>query len=161
MTKPKTKIPPDEAVGYGRPPKSTQFAPGKSGNPRGRPKGSTNLTTAIDKELKRKIPVTVNGVRKSISKVDAAARQFTNKAASGDPKAINALLAREKGRGVNDPESNSRMPYALDAIDEAALKTIFERVRMIATSTEEIPTPTPRKRLRVFTQEPSNSQPET
>ena len=33
----------DYVVGYGRPPKATQFAPGKSGNPRGRPKGSRTL----------------------------------------------------------------------------------------------------------------------
>ena len=29
----------DYDVGYARPPKATQFAPGKSGNPKGRPKG--------------------------------------------------------------------------------------------------------------------------
>ena len=27
----------DDTVGYGRPPKSTQFKPGQSGNPSGRP----------------------------------------------------------------------------------------------------------------------------
>lgn len=31
--------PPEDAVGYKRPPKHTRFAPGRSGNPKGRPRG--------------------------------------------------------------------------------------------------------------------------
>jgi Family of unknown function (DUF5681) len=33
-------------VGYGKPPKTTRFKKGKSGNPGGRPKGSLNLQRA-------------------------------------------------------------------------------------------------------------------
>ena len=43
--------PKDHEVGYGRPPKHTQFKAGTSGNPKGRPKGSLNLMNAIMKEL--------------------------------------------------------------------------------------------------------------
>jgi Family of unknown function (DUF5681) len=34
------KSPADYDVGYGKPPKTTQFQPGQSGNRRGRPKGA-------------------------------------------------------------------------------------------------------------------------
>jgi hypothetical protein len=34
-------------VGYGRPPKATQFKPGKSGNPKGRPKGPKSVGAVL------------------------------------------------------------------------------------------------------------------
>jgi hypothetical protein len=34
-------------VGYGRPPLHSRFTPGKSGNPRGRPKGQLNIETEV------------------------------------------------------------------------------------------------------------------
>ena len=42
----------DDKVGYGKPPKHTRFQVGKSGNPKGRPKGKTNSSRIIDMEGK-------------------------------------------------------------------------------------------------------------
>jgi len=38
-------------VGFGKPPKDTQFKPGQSGNTAGRPKGSKNLKADLLEEL--------------------------------------------------------------------------------------------------------------
>src|SRR5260370_11152552 len=85
-------------IGYGRPPKQSQFAKGKSGNPNGRTKGSKNFGLVIEAELNAKIPINENGKRRSISKREAVAKQLVNKAASGDPKALPLLLNEARAR---------------------------------------------------------------
>jgi hypothetical protein len=59
-TRAESSGPHDYEVGYGRPPKETRFQPGKSGNPRGRPKVERHLGDALHDALHRKI-VVVNG----------------------------------------------------------------------------------------------------
>ncbi len=44
-------------VGYRKPPAATRFKAGKTGNPRGRPKGSGNLATDLCAELSEQITV--------------------------------------------------------------------------------------------------------
>ena len=48
-------------IGHKKPPIATRFAPGKSGNNRGRPRKPTNPMEVITTELDRKITVTVDG----------------------------------------------------------------------------------------------------
>jgi Family of unknown function (DUF5681) len=114
-------------IGYGHPPKHSQFAKGQSGNPNGRPKGSKNFGLVIEAELNTKIPITENGKRRSISKREAVAKQLVNKAASGDPKAIPILLnearAREKAGIGLEADPNQRVE------DRQVMSGILERIR--------------------------------
>lgn len=50
-------MPKEYDVGYGKPPVNTRFKKGQSGNPKGRPKGSTSLHTLINTVLAQKVPV--------------------------------------------------------------------------------------------------------
>ena len=79
-------------VGFAKPPKSTQFRKGASGNPKGRPKGSKNLTSIFLKESGQLVGV--NGPRgtRKVTKLEAAAIQLSNKAAQGDLRAMRELL---------------------------------------------------------------------
>ena len=79
-------------VGYGKPPTHTQFQPGRSGNRKGRPKGPKDLPSALSKALNDCVIVTENGIRKSITKLEAAIKQLVNKAAGGDARAIKLLM---------------------------------------------------------------------
>lgn len=77
-----TATPKQYEVGYGKPPKSTQFKPGQSGNPKGRTKGSKNgIYTYIKRELNSSITLTDGS---KITKEQGFSRQLTNKALRGD-----------------------------------------------------------------------------
>jgi hypothetical protein len=83
---------PEYVVGYRRPPRATQFKPGQSGNPNGRPKGAKNFATALRTELDARVTITENGKRRTVSKREVIAKQVVNKAAAGDPRAIPILF---------------------------------------------------------------------
>jgi hypothetical protein len=80
-------------VGYRRPPKATQFKRGKSGNPKGRPKGSRNLATDLAAELGEPITVREEGRQRRVSKQRALIKSLMAKSLQGDVRAAAALLS--------------------------------------------------------------------
>src|SRR6266481_1699746 len=82
----------DYEVGYGKPPRHTRFKPGRSGNPRGRPSGSKNLTTLLSEALNEFVIVAENGRRRKITKRQAIVTQLVNRSAKADLRATKILL---------------------------------------------------------------------
>lgn len=80
------------SVGYGKPPKHSQFKKGQSGNPNGRPKKSRNLRTLIQEELETPVILQENGRQIKTTKAAAMSKRIVNKALSGDPRAIQTLI---------------------------------------------------------------------
>lgn len=82
----------DYDVGYGKPPKSTQFKPGKSGNPKGRPKGTRNLRSDLQEELNAKVTVIEAGNQIQVSRQKALIKSMMAKAIKGDTSAARVLI---------------------------------------------------------------------
>ncbi len=114
-------MPNDDDVGFGKPPKHTQFKPGQSGNPAGRPKGTKNLKTDLEEELRELITIREGGNQKIVSKQRAMLKSLTAKAVQGDPRAA-AIVIDMMYRLLHedDAEDTSRGPSPDDkAILEA------------------------------------------
>ena len=75
-------------IGRGRPPKATQWKKGKSPNPGGRSsRRPTGLLEIIDKQLLTHVKITIDGVSKRVSTLEAILEQLWNKGIEGDRRA--------------------------------------------------------------------------
>ena len=117
-----SKPAPDDAVGYGSPPKAYQFKPGQSGNPKGRPKGSRNLATRVRALLRRRIPLMVGGRRTTMTARDVLLQGYLERGIRGDHKAGVLLL------DLDDRSAPSASDDAEVANDSAADRAIMEGV---------------------------------
>src|SRR6516164_900776 len=81
----------DYEIGRGKPPRHAGFQKDRSGNPKGRPKGSKNLATLLNQALDEKVYVTEDGVRRRVTKRELVIKQLVNKSATADLRAIKQL----------------------------------------------------------------------
>ena len=93
-----------EDIGYKQPPKNNQFQKGKSGNPKGRPKGSKNLKTILKKELEEKMSIQEKGKVKKVTKQEAIVKTLVNNTLKGDKHASQILLRLMTGIMLDQEE---------------------------------------------------------
>lgn len=82
----------DYEVGYGRPPKHSQFKPGESGNPAGRRKGTRGLRSDLEDVLKSRHTIQINKQAVTASKQWLMIMTLATRAATGDLRAAQILL---------------------------------------------------------------------
>jgi hypothetical protein len=115
----------DDEIGYGKPPKKSQFKKGTSGNPKGRPKGSRNVGTLLKRILEERVTVNENGCRKSITKEQAALKQQVNKAASGDRHAFQLVFSLRQRVEEDGGDKRAQLPMSED--DRKILQDFMKR----------------------------------
>jgi hypothetical protein len=79
-------------AGYKRPPVGSRFKSGRSGNPKGRPKGSRNLKTDVNNLLKKRVTIREGGKVRQASRQEAMLLSLYSKALAGDVKAANTIV---------------------------------------------------------------------
>ncbi len=116
----------DYPVGRGKPPKHTQFKPGESGNPNGRPKGHKNFATLTKEILLKKITAKTPAGPKKMTIMEALLWRHIQNALVGDTKSLAAILRlsalAEGSEGLPDPAS-------FTADDEAIIQDYLKRLQ--------------------------------
>jgi hypothetical protein len=107
----------DDKTGYGHPPKHSRFQKGRSGNPKGRPKGGSSFKADLLAALQQKVSFTENGKQHTITTQKAVLASLTAAALQNDIKAVNVLLACIKYFGVGAEEQVSEEVETVD-LDE-------------------------------------------
>jgi hypothetical protein len=113
-------------VGYKKPPAETRFQKGRSGNPKGRPKGTRIFKTDLRAELAEPVNVREDGSVTTVSSQRAILKQLRAKALKGDPRALDRLLALAERYDLDDAADEAEQD--LSGADQSILERFKERV---------------------------------
>jgi hypothetical protein len=94
----------DDKVGYGQPPKRSQFKPGVSGNPKGRPRRDPTAVSKVIKDtLSAPIQYREQGRTRTATRTEVGLKKLVENAVRGDLTAAATLLDyREHARRYGD-----------------------------------------------------------
>jgi uncharacterized protein DUF5681 len=120
-------------VGWGKPPISTRFMKGQSGNPKGRPRGTKNPKTDLMEELREIIVVREGDRTVRMSKQRAMIKTVMNKSLKGDARAIITLI-RMMTRFTETDGGSTEVDEALSVDERELWQGLIDEVRSEQTS---------------------------
>lgn len=126
--------PGDDSGGYKNPPRHSQFKPGQSGNPKGRPAGSKNFNTLIERELDKKVTIREGGRTVRLTKREVLVKQLVKKGIEGDHRAQQTLLKLDQELATSQRSANDNAPPPDAALDPDDRVILDEFVAMIKHS---------------------------
>jgi hypothetical protein len=115
---------PGYAVGYGKPPLSTRFKPGTSGNAKGRPKNSKNLKTLIRQALTAKISIREGSSNRRVSKIEGVVLRQLENALKGEDRAAMAVIKMAMQMGFLE-DAQPEVAETVTSSDEEILQQLM------------------------------------
>jgi Family of unknown function (DUF5681) len=117
-------------VGYRRPPASTRFPKGQSGNPKGRPRGRYNQPP-YDAILGQIVTIKEDGVERRVTAAEAFLLYMIKRGLDGDvPVARSAMAAIEEARSARTANGYDQLTIVRRIVAPGSVNTALEPLRM-------------------------------
>ena len=116
------------AVGYGKPPITSRFKPGQTGNAKGRPKGHKNLKTLIRQAMTARIVIQEGSSNRQVSKIEGVVLRQLQNALKGNDRSAMAVIRMALQLGfLDDVADGNQAEATLSATDERILQELMAR----------------------------------
>ena len=120
----------DDGVGYRKPPRTTRFAKGRSGNPAGRPRGRYR-EAPYETVLGQMVTIREDGSERRVTAAEAFLLQLTKRGLEGDSAAARASLAVIEQAAQRHGTGQSQVSaITINFVEPGSVTTALEPLRM-------------------------------
>ena len=112
-------------VGYGKPPRNTQWKKGQSGNPKGRPRRDRNVGALVAALLGQRIVVRTGKTTKRRTRLEHLVHRLFEQALEGDPRLMKMALDEAR---KNEERGEANAPE-LDQADHEVIEALIRRLK--------------------------------
>ncbi|AWL99666.1 DUF5681 domain-containing protein [Bradyrhizobium amphicarpaeae] len=117
------------AVGYGRPPVSSRFVKGRSGNPAGRPPRSREQKPPYESVLGQTFTIRDDGVERQVTAIELLLLKLAKRGLEGDTGVSRTLLGLIK-QVREEQQASEPLTIILVSVEPGSVAGALERLRM-------------------------------